>query len=116
MSVEQLLFLFLFVLIPLFNVLRKVLRKRQPAPPLPETRPVESMPALPPPRKLHPVPALVHPPARATTAERRPAPVAEPRRRRPYLAPSDVRRGIVIMTILGPCRALEPEAAAETRG
>ncbi len=114
MSVEQLLFLVLFVLIPLFNILRRVLTKRPP--PVPAPVRVEPMPALPPRRELLPVPALAHPPARETTAERRPAPVAEPRRRKPYLHSSDVRRGIVIMTILGPCRALEPETAPETRG
>ncbi|MGH7334783.1 MAG: hypothetical protein ACREKS_18970 [Candidatus Rokuibacteriota bacterium] len=115
MSVEQLLFLVLFVLIPLINVLRRVLRKR-PTPPVPEAVRAESMPALPPPRVLQPVPEFARPPARATAAERRPAEVAEQRRQTPYrFSPSAVRRGIVLMTILGPCRALEPEATPETR-
>ena len=115
MSVEQLLFLVLFVLLPLLNMLRKALRNRRPAPPVPEARREEPRPVLPPPMVLHPVPALARPPARATTVERRPVQAAEQRRRTAF-SPSDIRRGIVIMTILGPCRALEPEATTETRG
>ena len=115
MSVEQLLFLVLFVLLPLLNMLRKALRNRRPAPPVPEAGRVEPMPVRrPPPMVLHPVPELVRPPARATTAERRPVQAAEQRRRTAF-SPSDIRRGIVIMTLLGPCRALEPEATTETR-
>jgi hypothetical protein len=114
MSVEQLLFLVLFVVLPLLNMLRKALRKRPPAPPLPEARREEPRPLLPPPMVLHPVPELARPPARATTTERRPVQSAEQRRRAAF-GPGDIRRGIVIMTILGPCRALEPEATTETR-
>ncbi len=44
MSVEQLLFLVLFVLLPLLNMLRKALRNRRPAPPVPEAGRVEPMP------------------------------------------------------------------------
>jgi hypothetical protein len=40
---------------------------------------------------------------------------AAEQRRRAAFGPGDIRRGIVIMTILGPCRALEPEATPETR-
>jgi hypothetical protein len=112
MSGEQLLFIVLFVLIPLFNVLAKLLRKRRPAPPVPEER----VTALPPPRVLHPVPAPSPLPARVTRAGPAEVQAVERRRRVPYrLRSTDVRRGIVLMTILGPCRALEPGASPETR-
>jgi hypothetical protein len=114
MSVEQLLFLVLFVLLPLLNMLRKALRKRRlPAPPVPEAGRAEPRPVRPAPMVLPPVPELARPPPRARTAERRPVQAAE--RRRTDFSPSHIRRGIVLMTILGPCRALEPEATPETR-
>jgi len=112
MSGEQLLFLALFVLIPLLNALARLLRKRRPAPPVLD----EPVAALPPPRVLHPVPEPAPPPARVTRAEPAVVQVVERRRRVPYrLRSADVRRGMVLMTILGPCRALEPGARSETR-
>jgi hypothetical protein len=115
MSVEQLLFIALFVLVPLFNFLAKVLRqRRRPAAPIPQAEePGEPVTALPPPRVLLPVPEPPRPSARPPRA---PAVlVVERRRRAPYrLRPADVRRGLVLMTILGPCRALEREASPNT--
>jgi hypothetical protein len=112
MSVEQLLFLVLFVLVPLFNVLARVLRKRRaPPPPVPRAEP--ELPAM---RPLPRVITALPEPAPAPRATRPVGvPVAEPRRRTPYrLSARDVHRGMVLMTILGPCRALEPRAGRET--
>jgi hypothetical protein len=115
MSVEQLLFLVLFVLIPLVNLLARWLRKRVPEPPIPAPERREPIPILPRPTVLSPVPALAPQHPRATSAERLPdQPLARPAQRRTRLSPREVRRGIVLMTILGPCRALEPRVGEET--
>jgi hypothetical protein len=119
-SLEQLLFVALFVLVPLLNFLREHWKKRG-------QRPPEPAPARPPARVELPVPTTATPPAPAR--EPRPAPAREPRptvqpapvpapaagaapahapHPRPRrLRPSDVRRGVVWMTILAPCPGLE---------
>jgi hypothetical protein len=62
------------------------------------------------------VPPPLPPPARVPVVSRRPAPPPiRPRRvsRRLLVNPLDARRGIVMMTILGPCRGLErPDSEA----
>ncbi len=54
---------------------------------------------------------LAEPPASSHSRRTRRSPAPGPRRPRALGGLADVRRGIVLMTILGPCRALEtPES------
>jgi hypothetical protein len=108
MTFEQLLILALVVLLPLLNFLAGRVRRR-----LEEARPPEAVPVAPR-AEARPRPGPPAPP------ERRPAPriaapeVEPPRRAVRRAAPAaprslrEVRWGIVLMTVLGPCRALEP--------
>jgi hypothetical protein len=108
MSVEQLLFIAFFVLVPLLNFLARLLRKRLPAPPTPEAEPEAPAMTVPPPRVLLPVPEPVRPAARGPRAAEVVA-VARRRRKPPRVRAADARRGVALMTILGPCRAVEPD-------
>ncbi len=121
MSAEQLIFIAVFVLIALFNLIRQARSQRRPesqtadGPP-----PVEEEPVPRPPRRVvmaPPVPAPAgEPRARHPGRDYRPAQVerAAPARpvrrghdRRLFASREDVRRGIVLITVLGPCRGLE---------
>jgi len=115
---EQILLLLLFVLVPLFNLLVRWLRRRareqqRPIPPEPRaTDPVgreERPPARMPPRARVIEPAL----PREGPREMRPAPRPQPviRRAGPLGGRAAVRRAVVAMTILGPCRGLEERPA-----
>jgi hypothetical protein len=131
MSIEQLFFVAIFLAIALFNFLRQMRNRRRRdgaggAPPGEEPRGEE--PAAAPPRVLLPPPRVVITPP---VAERRDVPrlrqsAAEPRRslaapaarpprasRRLLRSHRDARRGIVLITVLGPCRGLEPLSTPE---
>jgi hypothetical protein len=111
---EQVLLLLVFVLVPLLNLLVRWLQRRareQRRPVSAEPRaaePVareERLPAPMPPRVRVIEPARPRQGPRETPPAPRPQPVI--RRAGPLGGPAGVRRAIVAMTILGPCRALE---------
>ena len=112
MTPEQLVFLLIFLLIPLLNFLVRILRGRVRRAP---RGPVEPAPGRPPAAapSLRPRPAA---PARPHEQPREPVrlmPVPEtpgPQRVRARLDPADLRRGVVLMTILGACPGTEPPA------
>jgi len=58
-------------------------------------------------------PMVARPASPRTPAAARVGNAAVRRRRGPLGGQSDVRRGIVLMTLLGPCRALEPPRDGE---
>ncbi|HEX5814112.1 MAG TPA: hypothetical protein VF010_02205 [Methylomirabilota bacterium] len=116
---EQIGVFVVFLLVVLFNLIVQLLQRRRraarsagetvEAPPAPPPRP----PRVPrvvvaPPRLEEAPPAAIHiaPPVRA-------APVR--RRRRFDLRPRNLRRAVVLMTVLGPCRALEDERGVAGR-
>jgi len=106
--IGQILLLLFFIVLPLVNFLLQRVRKRREHQ-SPQEKPVEPMlrreqttPPLPTPRAAG---NRVHgSPARSVT------PLARHRLTKRSLlgTPRDVRRGIVIMTLLGPCRAFDP--------
>ena len=107
-NLGQILLLLLFILAPLLNFLLQRARKRRHHP-VPQEKPVEQMfyqaqTTLP---RATPRAAgdRVHgSPARGVTP-----PANDQITKRSLLGtPRDVRRGIVIMTLLGPCRAYDP--------
>jgi hypothetical protein len=109
LGIGQVLLLFFFIVLPLINFLLQRVRKRRDHR-IPQEKPVEQIlrqaQTTPTPR---PTPRAagdrVHgSPARTVT------PLANDRvTRRSLLGTTrDVRRGIVIMTLLGPCRAFDP--------
>ena len=115
---EQILLLLLFVLVPLFNLLvrwfqRRARKQRRPVPAEPsatepvgrEERPLTRMP----PRTQVIEPARPREDPRETLPPPRRQPVI--RRAGPLGGRTAVRRAIVAMTILGPCRGLEERPA-----
>jgi hypothetical protein len=98
---EQLLLLAAILLLALLDLIARAVRKSQagqvPQDAEPGSGPIAEVPRP----EEFPVPARPAPP-RAPL----PAPVRRPAR--PSLGPGDARRGIVLMTILGPCRGLDP--------
>lgn len=107
---EQLLFLVLFLLVFLVSSsLVELLKKRQRM--APSERKPESPSTLPktplrlPPLRVHP-PAL-HESPRGVSLSEIPVSVTHRRAHAGVGSLREVRRGIVLMTILGPCRALE---------
>lgn len=134
MTIEQLIVLFLFVVVPLIQAAREALAKRRASHAEREEEEVESTPFpplvpeppvyVPPPRPTWKPEVVVAPPPRPVRAEaprppRAPVAPAKPRPVRPQPAsslfiasdPNDVRKAIVAMTVLGPPRALDPYAA-----
>jgi hypothetical protein len=110
MTREQLFILVVLVFVLLINLAVRVLRRwvKGDAP-----RGIEpEVPQVPPPG--HRLPPPVQPrrvregPQGAPLPRAVPLPAARRRARSPLWSPRAVRRGIVLMTILGPCRALEP--------
>jgi hypothetical protein len=110
-SPAQLLLLAAFLLVPLLNLLLTLWRRRQ----RDGTRAGPFDPVSP-----QPPPALETQAGRAGTSGDRPrrdtprvpaeAPLGAPRLKvAGRLGPRDARRGVVLMTILGPCRALDPQ-------
>jgi hypothetical protein len=116
---EQLVFLALFLLFALLNLIVRLFRERAAKPPDTAPPPLRRPPPPRPPEPLaRPAPARVaQPPAPAPVvpgpaAPALAAPAAAPARRRPRArlgGPRDLRRAVVLMTVLGPCRALEAE-------
>lgn len=114
---EQLLLLALFLLVVFAGSLARWLKARMEASRPAETRPPDGVTVRRPQRPLGEpaMPARTPPVAYAQPS---PPPPVEARRRapRPLLGgPSDLRRGIVLMAVLGPCRALEHEESASRR-
>jgi hypothetical protein len=119
-SPEQLVVLAIFLLLPLLNFLLTLWRRRRdsrasslepaPSPPTPmaarATRPLET----------RQVPGSDERPRRKASTALVETPAApRPLRTRARLGPRDARRAVVLMTILGPCRALEPGHLVESR-
>jgi len=108
-GIGQILLLLFFIVLPLVNFLLQRVRKRRDHR-SPQGKPVEQMLGqLQASRTPRPAPRADR--DRAHTSPARPAgPLAHNRFTKRSLlgAPRDVRRGIVIMTLLGPCRAFDP--------
>ena len=109
LSFEPIIFLLLFILIPLANYVLKRIGQRFESP-----HPRRSMPDMGVRRRAAP-PAEVSTALREQDHERPPVPTtpARPARRRwsrrtLFRTKSDTRQTIVAMTILGPCRAYDP--------
>jgi len=120
---EQLLLLLLFVLVPLFNLLLRWLQRRareqqRPVPAEPRAaEPVareERIPAPMPPRVRVIEPARTREGPRETPPAPRPRPVIG--RAGPLGGRAAVRRAVVAMTILGPCRGLEEPPPGQPEG
>ncbi|NKE72414.1 hypothetical protein [Candidatus Manganitrophus noduliformans] len=107
MRPEDLLFYLLFILAALFSLISSWLRKRHEGKIPSKTGPGASRippgarAPLPPQRDREERPTGPPLPAAAL-------PVSNRRRRAPIGSLREARRGIVLMTLLGPCRALEP--------
>jgi hypothetical protein len=111
LSIEHIFLLIIFILLPLLNMaVHRMQRRREGQPPEPRSMPElrrraqESPPRSPAPQTsgdgLH-------------GRESPPGPTLLPRRRFTkrslFRTRADVRRAIILMTILGPCRAFKPE-------
>lgn len=137
MSAEALFLLALFILLPLIERILQLARQRnvgtpdgEAEGPRPASRPSRGRPAPPPPLMDAGVPRTPDVPPLSATLAARPSPslhLAAPparriaRRRIPVgdlHNPLTLRRAIVLMTILGPCRAVTPHdwEAASGRG
>ena len=112
---EQFGILLLFLVVVLFNLIAGFLNRRRKREAADEAEKVPQRAPVPrrvPPRVvITPLPVQVSPPAPMVTRTP-PAPVR--RRRRLELRRGDLRRAIVLMTVLGPPRALEHEARDAT--
>lgn len=116
LTFQQVLLVAIIVLIPLLNLVGRWLRGRMqgaaPAPPAPEAaeRPLRFPPGA---RRLEHVP----PAERPRSAALPPPSDRRPRRPAPLGGLPEIRRAVVMMTILGSCRALEepPPARRPTR-
>ena len=107
---EQLILLLVFILVPLFNLLvrwlqRRAREQRRPEPVVRE----EQAPTAMPPRARLIKPALADETRHREAAPRKAPPGPRPvhRRTAPLGGRAAVRRAVVAMTILGPCRGLE---------
>jgi hypothetical protein len=104
---ETILLLALFVLIPLANYVLERMRRRYGEPP--ESRRVPDMGM----RRQAPPPPLQAPARRERVQEAPPPIAAAPARARHFKNTlfenkRDIRRAIIAMTVLGPCRANDP--------
>ena len=119
MTRAQLLILVMVAFVLLINLITRVLRRRRES-----EAPRRMDPEAPqvPPRGPRPPPPVVEPRRAREGPHSAPLPVAAPpsaarrRARSPLGSLRVVRRGIVLMTILGPCRALEPPAPPREPG
>ena len=123
---EQLLLIAIFLLVGLINMIVRRLRQRaeEPGPPaepeeVPWPAPSRTQELPPAARVILPVP-LPEPSVPAVRPMRSPAPTPRaphrPRGHRRLGSRADVRRAIVTMTVLGPCRAREHESEERTPG
>jgi hypothetical protein len=109
--VEQLLLLALFLLVALTSALGRWLKARMEGRPAAQTRPPDGVTVRRPPRPPRALVVSGGTPPGTNVQPAPPAPV-EARRRSPRPAlgdRADLRRAIVLMAVLGPCRALERE-------
>lgn len=118
----ELIYFLIFIALFLFQHLRKWLTRQaekgvrpEAPPPEPESYPVSfDLPVEPSASSVwsaSPISAVDfgrRPPAPAPVQPRRPRPFS---RQSLFGTPQDVRKGVVIATILGPCRALEPSGS-----
>jgi hypothetical protein len=113
---EQVLLLALFLLVALASSIARWLKSRLEPRPAEPARPTE-VAGRPRQGGTREVMLIPTPPTPADTRPRAPAPSVPPRRTpRPRLGrPSDLRRAIVLMAVLGPCRALEDEEPSSRR-
>jgi hypothetical protein len=120
-AAEQLLVLALLAVVwlasALVNWLRARARRAQPVETAETERPAEVRPPPPlPPRAVVSPPRAPAPAPPASPARMpRPARAVRPRGRFRVGGAEDVRRGIVLMTVLGPCRALEHDDRGRER-
>ena len=109
MSIETLLFLAFFILLP---VLERLLRAwRRPAEAAAEAPPRPSRAAGLPPTTVPPVPASAvvrRPPPRALAAPDAGRPARRRTVARDLRGPRTLRRAVMLAAILGPCRAIAP--------
>jgi hypothetical protein len=108
--VEQILLLALFLIVALASWLARWLKSRLEARPPAETTPPTGVAGRPRQGRPRDVMLIPTPPTLRDTRPRAPAASVPPRRRPPrprFGRPSDLRRAIVLMAVLGPCRALE---------
>jgi len=112
MSGEQLFFLAAVVLVALFNFVRQILAQRRQPPEPPQDVPAEEEVRAPGRLRAFPPRAARPEPRRTPLSPAPPAPPERPRRRRRLFAGRrDARRGIVLVTVLGPCRGIESPSA-----
>jgi hypothetical protein len=114
MTREHLLILVVLAFVLLINLIVRLLRRRA-AGEAPRARESEESAVPPRPQRLPPAiaPRRVHEAPGAAPVPRAVPSVTPPARvRAPVGGLHAVRRGIVLMTILGPCRALEPPDCA----
>ena len=110
MSFEQILLLLAFILLPLLNLLFQRIKRRVESE-TPAEEPVTRVPR--PPRAVPARPSSSRPAGDRGRRLESPALAVPPRRlrfnkRSLFRTPRDLRRGIILMTLLGPCRALDP--------
>ena len=107
-SLEPIIVLIVFILIPLANYVLERMRRRF-EPPKPTVPRIPDMglrrQAAPEPRRTSQVQRGR---AQQATPNRVLPPAEERSRKRLFRSPGDVRRAIVAMTVLGPCRAYDP--------
>jgi hypothetical protein len=108
-SFEPIILLIIFILIPLANYVLERMRRRF-EPPNPSRQPMPDMGV---PRRAAPVPTPTSPAPREQAQPAPPDPILAPSRSRwsrktLFRTRRDVRRIIVAMTVLGPCRAYDP--------
>ncbi len=114
---EQLVIIFAVIAFSLLDLLLRWLKRRaegsSPAPPEEMTSDEFPMPYMPPPAEERPEPVwrletlpVAYQPAPPVRSVPAPAPVPRSAVRRRFMfGPGDARRGVVLMTVLGPCRA-----------
>ncbi|MGE0866031.1 MAG: hypothetical protein AB7P34_19185 [Vicinamibacterales bacterium] len=116
---ESLLLLALFLLLPLVEQLVKFVRRRAEAAPAASGPPPAPVMAGPPPveetarrpLRVGPRPSAPLPTSRPLAPPAVPPPGAPRRGAKRWLhSRTGLRRAVVLMTILGPCRALEPDS------
>jgi hypothetical protein len=111
MTLEKLFLLLLVLLVAFYGVIRPWLRKRHQAKMRQETE-LEAPRAAPQPRVPPPLPARARSshgvgPTGALLAVAAPPAAVRRQARSPVSSLLDARRGIVLATLLGPCRALD---------
>jgi hypothetical protein len=112
LGLEQIILLLIFILAPLINFIMHRVRRR-PEDPMSKEQSVEPIPRRTQARPTTVVPKLAESRTRGAASQAptlSSAPLATSRsiNRAPLRTPRDVRRGIIIMAILGPCRAFDP--------